>query len=89
MIIRFKDYVKKTGLIITVEDAPEYDTTLDFRIIDNDEFAMRSEFISQTETMPVASELLVAVTSMNILYNTVSYGKQFGEMVPGTKFGLT
>ncbi|MDR1177071.1 MAG: hypothetical protein LBK83_16550 [Treponema sp.] len=79
MVTRFKDYSKQAGLIITVEDVPEYESTLDFRIIDEDEFAMRYDLISSETELNIVNKLLSAVSDMNTIYNIVSYGKQFDK----------
>jgi hypothetical protein len=79
MVTTFKNYVKQAGLLITVESVPEYDTEKNFRIIDEDEFAMRIEFISTETEENVMVALLIATTDMDNIYNAVSQDKRFNN----------
>jgi hypothetical protein len=67
--IKFKNYVKQHGLIITVEDVPEYNLHPEYCIIDEDEFATRYEFVSTKTVLDIANELADAVNDMTLMYN--------------------
>jgi hypothetical protein len=84
MVTRFKDYSKQAGLIITVEKVAEYDTGKNFRIIDEDEFAIRYDFVSTETDLNITDELLISVSSMNAIYGIVSYGKRFDGILQQT-----
>jgi hypothetical protein len=71
MIDTFKSYAQTKGLTITVENVPVYDSGWDFRIIDDDEFAMRYDFVSTEIVSNIMLILLSTVNNMNDTYHIV------------------
>jgi hypothetical protein len=74
MGVQFWNYVKEVGLILTVEDVPEYnsdDPTEVFRVIDQDELATRYEYVSTETALNIAKKVLAVVNDMNLQYHVV------------------
>jgi hypothetical protein len=71
LVDTFKSYAQTKGLTITVENVPAYDTGWDFRLIDDDEFAIRYDFVSTETVSDITGVLVIAVNSMNNIYQIV------------------